>query len=220
MQEYISKRPSADVAAEEEPENETRGGEVDQHHENQPTQDVSDDEDEKESIDQHQEEGEFTQQVETKTPASSPFPTKSEALPRVMSLGNLTIDLSALQATRPAKPDVKSIELKKSAPKPCDNATTDNSSFSDSEGSIKLDRSALQRSRPKKDPDEETVKTFPTTNLPWTGRFGESGMYTGLVNEQYQPHGRGTMMFDHGEIKKGHWKNGGELLRPLHLSNR
>jgi hypothetical protein len=223
MHEYIAKRSSMDVAAEEEPENEVEEEEVHQPHDNVPAQDVSDAEkDEMKSVDQHQEEKEeHTQQTESKTPATSPFPTKSEALPRVMSLGNLTIDLSALQATRPAKSEIKkSVELKKSVPKPPDNAVAENSSASDSEGSIKIDRSALQRSRPKKDPDEETVRTFPTTNLPWTGRFGESGMYTGLVNERYQPHGRGTMMFDHGEIKKGHWKNGGELRRPIRLLNQ
>jgi len=138
----------------------------------------------------------------------STFPHKPKPLPRVMSLGHLTIDLSALQATTcTAKSDKKPIEMSSTVVDPS-TSKDDNSCHSDSEGSIKIDREQLQRARPKRDPDEETVKTFPTTNLPWTGRFGESGFYTGLVNEQYQPHGRGTMLFDHGEIKKGHWKKG------------
>ena len=183
---------TSDSSADDDDKNANTGEEIDENHKTEPQHEEEEDEDESEE----------------ELPPTTPFPSKPEALPRVMSLGNLTIDLSALQATRPAKPDNKSIEVKKPAANPSGNSTVENSSVSDSEESIKLDRSALQRPRPKKDPEEETVKTFPTTNLPWTGRFGESGMYTGLVNEQYQPHGRGTMIFDHGEIKKGHWKDG------------
>ena len=51
-------------------------------------------------------------------------------------------------------------------------------------------------------------KRFNVTNLPYTGNFGESGMYTGTVNGQYQPTGKGIMMYDNGEELKGYWKNG------------
>ena len=51
-------------------------------------------------------------------------------------------------------------------------------------------------------------KTFEVTHLPYTGDYGESGMYTGTVNEKYQPSGKGIMMYDNGEELKGHWKNG------------
>ena len=54
-------------------------------------------------------------------------------------------------------------------------------------------------------------KTFEVTNLPYTGSFGESGMYTGMVNEKYQPSGKGIMMYDNGEELKGHWTNGNFL---------
>jgi hypothetical protein len=59
-------------------------------------------------------------------------------------------------------------------------------------------------------------KTFDVTYLPYTGSFGESGMYTGTVNEQYQPSGKGTMMYDNGEELKGYWKNG-DFLRESEL---
>lgn len=59
-------------------------------------------------------------------------------------------------------------------------------------------------------------KTFDVTNLPYTGNFGESGMYTGTVNEKYQPNGKGIMMYDNGEELKGHWKNG-DFLRESEL---
>mmetsp|Transcript_5178 Transcript_5178/g.7923 ORF Transcript_5178/g.7923 Transcript_5178/m.7923 type:complete len:266 (+) Transcript_5178:520-1317(+) len=41
-------------------------------------------------------------------------------------------------------------------------------------------------------------------------------MYTGTVNEKYQPSGKGIMMYDNGEELKGHWKNG-DFLRESEL---
>ena len=210
IHEYVAEQPSSVEAPEK--QNDVAQAAVEHQSKNYS---FAKDEDNKANTDEvdenHQAEQQYDEeedQSEDEQLPTAPFPSKPDALPRVMSLGNLTIDLSALQATRPTKPDVKSVEVKKPAANPSGNSTVENSSDAGSEESIKLDRSALQRARPKKDPEEETVKTFPTTNLPWTGRFGESGMYTGLVNEQYQPHGRGTMIFDHGEIKKGHWNDG------------
>ncbi|KAL7459893.1 hypothetical protein ACHAWC_011703 [Mediolabrus comicus] len=66
------------------------------------------------------------------------------------------------------------------------------------------------------DSTKEETKTFDVTNLPFTGSFGESGMYTGMVNKQYQPTGKGTMMYDNGEVLKGYWKNG-DFLRESEL---
>ncbi|KAL3805945.1 hypothetical protein HJC23_007906 [Cyclotella cryptica] len=146
-------------------------------------------------------------QPEIKQPLPFPFPTKQECLPRVRSIGNLTIDLTALQATRPSKVEAKTVDVKP-AVTVTSNVAPNDLSESESEESIKIDRAALQHPRRRDKTSDEKVKTFETSNLPWTGRFGESGMYTGLVNEQYQPHGKGTMLFDTGDVKKGHWKNG------------
>lgn len=112
------------------------------------------------------------------------------------------------------------------------------SQLGDYRGGLKIDLSALQafKQAPKKQEDKEEVKpepqpnneleeppeaeelvipdlkTFEVSNLPHTGRFGESGMYTGSVSEQYEPHGKGTMAYDNGEIMRGYW-NEGELVR-------
>ena len=103
-------------------------------------------------------------------------------------------------------------------------------------GGLKIDLSLLQAFKPaptkseKREVLEPKVKeppvsnkpvipekkTFDVTNLPYTGRFGESGMYTGLVSEQYEPHGKGTMLYDNGESMRGYW-NEGELVRESEL---
>ena len=37
-------------------------------------------------------------------------------------------------------------------------------------------------------------------------------MYTGSVSGQYKPHGKGTMVYDNGDIIKGYWAEG-DLVR-------
>ncbi len=92
-------------------------------------------------------------------------------------------------------------------------------------GELKIDLTALQASKPNREevhrvttirdkPNIENVKTFPVNNLPFTGQLGESGMYTGLVNEEYKPHGKGLLVYDTGEIMKGYWGNG-DFLREV-----
>ncbi|KAK1734398.1 hypothetical protein QTG54_014905 [Skeletonema marinoi] len=44
--------------------------------------------------------------------------------------------------------------------------------------------------------------------LPWSDYNGQSGRYTGEVNEQYLPHGRGEMVYDKGLVSAGIWYNG------------
>jgi hypothetical protein len=44
--------------------------------------------------------------------------------------------------------------------------------------------------------------------LPWSDYNGQSGRYTGEVNEQYLPHGRGEMVYDKGIVSAGIWYNG------------
>jgi len=51
-------------------------------------------------------------------------------------------------------------------------------------------------------------KRKPVNGLPWSDYNGHSGRYTGEVNEQYLPHGRGEMVYDRGEITKGIWYDG------------
>jgi len=144
--------------------------------------------------------------------------------PPLLSVGNyggLKIDLSALQATKPTtKPKPKTVE-------------------DASSGGLQIDLSSLQASKPIKKNDakedesskertnpsqpqpppievDRHVKTFDVNNLPYTSQFGASGMYTGSVSEQYEPHGKGTMVYDDGEILKGYW-NAGDLVRESEL---
>ena len=113
--------------------------------------------------------------------------------------GGLKIDfsalgLSSLQASKPSpkKPEEEKTEEKKVQPEP------------EPEPFV-----------PEK-PVIKDLKTFQTTNLPFTGSLGESGMYTGSVSEMYEPHGKGTMVYDNGEVVRGYW-NEGDLVRESEL---
>ena len=44
--------------------------------------------------------------------------------------------------------------------------------------------------------------------LPWSDYNGQSGRYTGEVNDKYQPHGRGEMVYDRGVVSSGVWYKG------------
>lgn len=44
--------------------------------------------------------------------------------------------------------------------------------------------------------------------MPWIDRLGKSGSYTGDVNEQSVPHGKGLMKYDFGLIAEGEWVHG------------
>lgn len=44
--------------------------------------------------------------------------------------------------------------------------------------------------------------------MAWIDRFGKAGQYTGDVNEQSVPHGKGVMKYDFGLIAEGEWVNG------------
>ena len=44
--------------------------------------------------------------------------------------------------------------------------------------------------------------------LPWSDYNGQSGRYTGEVNDEYMPHGRGEMVYDRGVVSSGIWYKG------------
>lgn len=56
---------------------------------------------------------------------------------------------------------------------------------------------------PHKKPERKRVN-----GLPWSDYNGQSGRYTGEVNEQYLPHGRGEMLYDRGVVCSGVWYDG------------
>ena len=44
--------------------------------------------------------------------------------------------------------------------------------------------------------------------MPFTDEFGDSGLYTGEVNEDCRPNGQGKMKYDNGVFFEGKWNNG------------
>jgi hypothetical protein len=48
--------------------------------------------------------------------------------------------------------------------------------------------------------------------MPWTDLIGESGLYTGEIDENGEPHGMGMMRYHDGSVLEGEWFHG-ELQR-------
>lgn len=46
--------------------------------------------------------------------------------------------------------------------------------------------------------------------MPFTDQFGDFGLYTGQVNEDGRPDGKGSMKYDNGVFYEGTWTNGGQ----------
>lgn len=71
------------------------------------------------------------------------------------------------------------------------------------------------RPSPTKDERRNTTATPPTKRrgkhvlrMPYTDPFGDFGHYTGEVDDQRRPHGRGKMKYDNGVFFEGKWTNG------------
>ena len=46
--------------------------------------------------------------------------------------------------------------------------------------------------------------------MPYTDAIGDSGMYTGEINEDGLPHGKGKMKYENGVFYTGDWVNGSQ----------
>ncbi len=55
---------------------------------------------------------------------------------------------------------------------------------------------------------QQELNTKRVNGLPWIDYNGDSGRYTGEVNDQFLPHGQGVMVYDRGSISAGIWYNG------------
>jgi hypothetical protein len=44
--------------------------------------------------------------------------------------------------------------------------------------------------------------------MPFTDQFGDFGLYTGQVDDESRPHGKGSMKYDNGVFYEGTWTNG------------
>ncbi|KAL3800116.1 hypothetical protein HJC23_001037 [Cyclotella cryptica] len=54
--------------------------------------------------------------------------------------------------------------------------------------------------------DRQAGKTV--KQMPFTDQFGDFGMYTGQVDDDGRPHGKGSMKYDNGVFYEGTWTNG------------
>ncbi|EJK72258.1 hypothetical protein THAOC_06223 [Thalassiosira oceanica] len=153
-----------------------------------------DDEDEGKDAEDEEEVEPAAEPGEDEAEDESPPPPPAPPAEKVkLSFGSgLNIDLSAITTLKAAKPSSR-----KSDPKPED-----------------VPKPSRREEAKKVDPKTTIadIKTFETTNLPFTGSLGESGMYTGSVSGQYKPHGKGTMVYDNGDVIRGYWAEG-DLVR-------
>ena len=46
--------------------------------------------------------------------------------------------------------------------------------------------------------------------MPFTDNFGDSGIYTGQVNDDGRPNGKGSMKYDNGIFYEGAWTDGSQ----------
>jgi hypothetical protein len=56
--------------------------------------------------------------------------------------------------------------------------------------------------------ERKRPKQKKVNGLPWSDYNGQSGRYTGEVNDEYLPHGRGEMVYDRGVVSSGIWYKG------------
>jgi hypothetical protein len=56
--------------------------------------------------------------------------------------------------------------------------------------------------------EKKMPKGKKVNGLPWSDYNGQSGRYTGEVNEEYLPHGLGEMVYDRGVVSSGIWYKG------------
>ena len=60
--------------------------------------------------------------------------------------------------------------------------------------------------RNKSGNDRQNVKSV--KQMPFTDQFGDYGMYTGHVNEEGRPDGKGSMKYENGVFYEGTWTDG------------
>ena len=57
----------------------------------------------------------------------------------------------------------------------------------------------------------EEVRRKLVKKMSYTDEHGDEGLYTGYVNPQYKPHGRGKMVYDNGAKYDGTWSEGSKV---------
>ena len=67
-------------------------------------------------------------------------------------------------------------------------------------------KSSKMFGQPKRNSSERNVKSV--KQMPYTDQFGDFGTYTGHVNEDGRPDGKGTMKYENGVFYEGTWTDG------------
>ncbi|KAL7495046.1 hypothetical protein ACHAWT_003799 [Skeletonema menzelii] len=85
----------------------------------------------------------------------------------------------------------------------------DTSRESSKRRSLSAGRRLFGRAPEKLDCDDRKVNNV-VKDMPFTDRFGDSGIYTGQVNENGRPDGKGSMKYNNGIFYEGTWTDGSQ----------
>jgi hypothetical protein len=68
----------------------------------------------------------------------------------------------------------------------------------------------FRRESSKKLAMNEQIKSCTVKQMPFTDQFGDFGFYTGQVDDEGRPDGKGIMKYENGVFYEGTWTNGGQ----------
>mmetsp|Transcript_12995 Transcript_12995/g.26311 ORF Transcript_12995/g.26311 Transcript_12995/m.26311 type:complete len:1467 (-) Transcript_12995:26-4426(-) len=77
------------------------------------------------------------------------------------------------------------------------------------ERSLSAGRKLFGRAPEKLDYNDREVNNV-VNNMPFTDNFGDPGIYSGQVNDNGRPNGKGSMKYDNGIFYEGTWTDGGQ----------
>ncbi|EED87704.1 predicted protein [Thalassiosira pseudonana CCMP1335] len=61
---------------------------------------------------------------------------------------------------------------------------------------------------PEKFADNDRTDAKGVKQMPYTDQFGDFGLYTGIINKDGRPHGKGSMKYNNGVFYEGTWTDG------------
>jgi hypothetical protein len=79
----------------------------------------------------------------------------------------------------------------------------------DGNDNVKKSKMFRRESKKKLDTNEQ-IKSYTVRQMPFTDQFGDFGHYTGQVDDEGRPDGKGIMKYENGVFYEGTWTNGGQ----------
>ena len=73
----------------------------------------------------------------------------------------------------------------------------------------------FSRDSRKRSAIDEQIRSCTVKQMPFTDQFGDFGFYTGQVDDEGRPDGKGIMKYENGVFFEGTWANGGQDSLPL-----